>query len=134
MPDGKTWPKISIVTPSYNQGEFIERTIRSVLLQGYPNLEYIIIDGGSTDRSVELIGKYEPFIRYWVSEPDKGQSNAINKGFQHASGGIFAWLNSDDIYLPGALVAVAKALPYVAFVFVDPTLAITGHIAGTDVV
>ena len=88
MPDGSDWPRISVVTPSYNQGEFIEETIRSVLLQGYPNLEYIIIDGGSTDNSVEIIKKYEPWLTYWVSEKDRGQSHAINKGFKHAAGEI----------------------------------------------
>jgi glycosyltransferase involved in cell wall biosynthesis len=103
MFDGKLWPKISIVTPTYNQGKFLEETIRSVLLQGYPNLEYIIIDGGSTDNSVEIIRKYEPWLTYWISEPDRGQSNAINKGFTHGTGDILAWLNSDDIYLPRVL-------------------------------
>ncbi|VEP12241.1 conserved hypothetical protein [Hyella patelloides LEGE 07179] len=103
MPNGSDWPRISIVTPSYNQGEFIEKTIRSILLQGYPNLEYIILDGGSTDRTVEIIRKYEPWLDYWVSEPDKGQSDAINKGFSRTSGQILAWLNSDDYYLPQAL-------------------------------
>ena len=101
--DGATWPKISIVTPSYNQGKFLEETIRSVLLQGYPNLEYIIIDGASTDNSVEIIRKYEPWLTYWVSEPDRGQSHAINKGFALGTGDILAWLNSDDIYLPRVL-------------------------------
>jgi glycosyltransferase involved in cell wall biosynthesis len=109
MPDGSNWPRISIVTPSYNQGEFIEETIRSVLLQGYPNLEYIIIDGGSTDNSVEIIKKYKPWLTYWVSEKDRGQSHAINKGFEHATGEIYAWLNSDDYYLPVALKAFAQA-------------------------
>ena len=109
MPNGEPWPKISIVTPSYNQGQFIEQTVRSVLLQGYPNLEYIIMDGGSTDISVEIIKKYGKWLAYWVSEPDKGQSNAINKGFNKASGEIYGWLNSDDYFLKNALGAVAMA-------------------------
>jgi glycosyltransferase involved in cell wall biosynthesis len=110
MPNGQSWPRISIVTPSYNQGQFIEETIRSVLLQGYPDLEYIIIDGASTDNSIEIIKKYEPCLTYWVSEPDHGQSHAINKGFQHASGEILAWLNSDDIYLPAAFWTIGNAV------------------------
>jgi glycosyltransferase involved in cell wall biosynthesis len=109
MPDGSEWPMISIVTPNYNYGQFIEETIRSVLLQGYPNLEYIVIDGGSTDDSVEIIKKYEPWLTYWVSEKDKGQANAINKGFQRASGEILAYINSDDYYLPNAFTRVARA-------------------------
>jgi glycosyltransferase involved in cell wall biosynthesis len=104
-----TYPKISIVTPSYNQGKYIEKTIRSVLQQRYPNLEYIIIDGGSKDNSVDIIKKYEKWITYWESEPDRGQAHAINKGFQRATGEICAWLNSDDYYLSGALIKVAKA-------------------------
>lgn len=101
------WPKISIVTPSYNQGRFIEETIRSVLLQGYPNLEYIVIDGGSTDNTVDVIQKYEPWLTYWVSEADAGQADAIGKGFQRATGQILAWLNSDDFYEPDAFKRIA---------------------------
>jgi glycosyltransferase involved in cell wall biosynthesis len=107
--DGLPWPRISIVTPSYNQGQFIEETIRSVLLQGYPNLEFIIIDGGSMDKTIEVIKKYEPWLASWVSEPDRGQSHAINKGIQRATGDILFWLNSDDLCLPDAFRSVAEA-------------------------
>ncbi len=109
MPDGNPWPRISIVTPSYNQAEFLEETLRSVLLQAYPALEFIVIDGNSSDGSQELIEKYAPWLDYWVSEPDRGQSHAINKGFQRATGELLAWLNSDDIYLPNALATIAQA-------------------------
>lgn len=102
------WPKITIVTASFNQGNFIEETIRSVLLQNYPNLEYIIIDGGSSDQTVEIIQKYSSFISYWVSEKDSGQSDAINKGLKVASGEIFNWLNSDDYLSASALHTIAK--------------------------
>jgi glycosyltransferase involved in cell wall biosynthesis len=102
-------PRITIVTPSYNQGQFIETTIRSVLLQGYPNLEYIIIDGASNDNSVEIIQKYAPWLTHWVSEKDRGQAHAINKGFARATGDIYAYLNSDDFYEPGALHACARS-------------------------
>jgi GT2 family glycosyltransferase len=110
-PDGSPWPPISIVTPSYNQGEFIEETIRSILLQGYPDLEYIVIDGGSTDQSVDIIKKYEPWLSYWVSEKDRGQSHAINKGFFRATGLLLGWLNSDDVLRANALATVVAALP-----------------------
>lgn len=103
------WPKITVITPSYNQGLYIEETITSVLDQNYPNLEYIIIDGGSTDSSVSLIKKYEKHLAYWVSEKDSGQSNAINKGILKSTGTIIAWLNSDDFYRPNALINIALA-------------------------
>jgi len=115
-------PKISIITPSYNQGQFLEETILSVLNQNYPNLEYIIMDGGSTDNSVEIIKKYEDRLAYWVSKPDKGQTEAINKGFRRSRGDILSWLNSDDLLLPGALSAVAQCFgkhPEAGFVYGD---------------
>lgn len=104
--DSAELPLISIVTPNYNQGEFIEETIRSILLQGYPKLEYIIIDGGSTDNSVEIIKKYEPYLNYWVSQKDNGQSDAINKGLKRCQGDYLAWMNADDCYLPDALLNI----------------------------
>ncbi len=108
MPDGTPWPRISIVTPSYNQGQFIEETIRSVLLQGYPELEYIIIDGGSMDESVEIIKKYSPWIKHWVSESDGGQTFAINNGMNYATGEIRNWLNSDDYLEKSSLFCVSS--------------------------
>jgi glycosyltransferase involved in cell wall biosynthesis len=102
-------PIISIVTPSFNQGQYLEETILSVLNQDYPALEFFIIDGGSTDGSVEIIKKYAHRLTYWESKPDRGQSHGINKGFRMASGEIVAWLNSDDLLAPGALKVVAQA-------------------------
>lgn len=101
--DATNWPRVTIITPSYNQGLYLEETIRSVLLQGYPNLEYFIIDGGSTDNSVEIIKKYETWLTGWISERDQGQSHAINKGFKRSTGEWLGWLNSDDCYAPYAL-------------------------------
>jgi glycosyltransferase involved in cell wall biosynthesis len=104
------WPRITVVTASYNQGQFIEAAIRSVLDQGYPNLEYIIIDGGSSDNTVDIIRRYEKHLTRWVSEKDDGAAHAIRKGFSRATGTIFAYLNSDDLYLPGSLEAIAEVL------------------------
>ncbi len=103
-------PKISIVTPSFNQAEFLEATIHSVLSQNYPNLEYIIVDGGSTDGSIEIIKNHANHLHFWCSEPDTGQYDAINKGFAQASGEIMAWLNSDDMYLPWTFKTVASIM------------------------
>jgi len=102
--DGKEWPRITIVTPSFNQGQFLEETIRSILLQGYPNLEYLIMDGGSTDGSVEIIKKYSSWISHWASRPDSGQSDAINRGLRQSTGEFAAWINSDDLLCKNALV------------------------------
>lgn len=98
--------KISIVTPSFNQSQYLETTIKSVLNQNYPNLEYIIMDGGSNDGSIEIIKKYEQFITHWESKPDKGQADAIYRGFEQSTGDIIGWVNSDDYYLEGALTRV----------------------------
>jgi GT2 family glycosyltransferase len=99
---------VSIITPSFNQSAYLERTIRSVLDQGYPDLEYFVVDGGSTDGSLDILHQYAPRLTWWTSEKDKGQADAINKGFAHAHGEIAAWLNSDDYYLPGTLSAAVK--------------------------
>jgi len=102
-------PTITVVTPSLNQARFLDRTIRSVLDQGYPRLEYIIMDGGSTDGSLNIIERYGPRLSRWVSGPDGGQAAAINAGWRMATGAVLAWLNSDDFYLPGALMKVGEA-------------------------
>ena len=104
-----SWPRITIITPSYNQGEFIEDTIKSVLNQDYPNLEYFVVDGGSTDNTLDVIKKYAHRLDWWVSETDRGQSHAINKGLARATGEIINWINSDDLLFPGALKHIANA-------------------------
>ncbi len=129
-------PKISIVTPSFNQGQYIEKTICSVLDQQYPNLEYIIIDGGSTDQTVEIIKKYEDRLTYWVSERDKGQTDALNKGFSKATGDIYAWINSDDWYEKGVFQQVAQSFrdPSVKLVIGDCMLHNESNVAADRLV
>ena len=115
-------PRVSIVTPSFNHARFLEQTIRSVLEQDYPNIEYIVIDGGSQDGSRDLIEAYAPQLAYWQSQPDGGQTDAINQGFARATGEILAWLNSDDYLLPGAVsraVAALQAEPELGMVYGD---------------
>jgi glycosyltransferase involved in cell wall biosynthesis len=122
-------PKVSIVTPSYQQAAFLEQTMRSVLDQDYPNIEYLVIDGGSTDGSVEIIQHYAGRLAYWMTERDSGQAEAINKGFRRATGDIVAWVNSDDYYLSGAVrqaVAALEANPELGFVYAD-VLAVDGE-------
>ena len=116
----KTLPLVSVVTPSFNQDAFLEKTMRSVLEQDYPRIEYMVVDGASTDGSVEIIEKYAPRLTWWVSEKDNGQAEAINKGLARANGEVVAWLNSDDFYLPGAIARAVDALekhPEAGFVF-----------------
>src|SRR5438105_12333974 len=109
-----TRPRLTVITPSLNQAKYLERTIRSVLDQGYPNLEYIVMDGGSTDGSVEILRRYDEQLAYWVSEPDEGQSWAINRAIERSTGDVIAYINSDDYYLPGAFAAVT--------LFADPSV------------
>lgn len=133
-PDGSIWPRISIITPSYNQGRFLEETIRSVLMQGYPNLEYFVLDGGSQDESLEILKKYSTQLSYWHSRKDKGQSDAINQGLRMTTGEIVAWINSDDTYLPGIFEKIVKLfeqketnLVYGRAYFIDKDSKITGN-------
>jgi glycosyltransferase involved in cell wall biosynthesis len=108
MSDTLRHPRISVVTPSYNQGEFLEATLRSVIDQGYPELEYVVVDGGSTDGSVDIIKRHEADLASWVSEPDDGHSHAINKGFARTTGDIMCWINSSDMYYPWTLATVGQ--------------------------
>ncbi|MGE5662728.1 MAG: glycosyltransferase, partial [Deltaproteobacteria bacterium] len=103
-------PRVTVITPSFNQGRFIERTIRSVLNQGWGNLEYFVVDGASTDGTAETIGKYAPYLSWWVSEPDRGQTEALGKGLVRATGKYVTWVCSDDVLMPGALEAMVGAL------------------------
>ncbi len=124
-PEQTDWPRISIVTPSYNQGRFIEQTIRSVLMQEYANLEYIVMDGGSSDETGSILGKYDGLLSYWQSRADDGQADALRQGFQLSRGDILAWINADDYYEPHALQQIAgyfRAHPDVAFVSGDVNL------------
>ncbi|HSV86943.1 MAG TPA: glycosyltransferase family 2 protein [Levilinea sp.] len=130
LPDN---PKVSVITPSFNQARYLQATIQSVLAQNYPNIEYIIVDGGSKDDSVEIIKQYEPHLAWWVSEKDQGHADALNKGFTRATGDILAWLNSDDLYYPSTVseaVAILSANPHVGMVYADANLIDSdGHFA-----
>lgn len=122
-------PLVSVITPSYNQAAYLEATLRSVLEQNYPNIEYLVIDGGSNDGSVEIIQRYASRLSWWVSEPDGGQAEAINKGFARARGEFITWLNSDDLYLPGAIQSAVETLqqqPALGMVYGN-ALTIDGH-------
>lgn len=122
-----SWPRVTIVTPSFNQAAFLERTLRSVLEQDYPNLEYIVIDGGSTDGSLEIIQRYADRLTFWSSKPDAGQADGINKGLRRATGEFAAWLNSDDTYQPGAIREAVEALK------TDPELGMVyGNVESVD--
>jgi glycosyltransferase involved in cell wall biosynthesis len=131
-----SYPKISIVTPSYQHGRYLEETMRSVLLQEYPNLEYLVIDGGSSDETVGLLRRYDEQLSYWVSETDRGHAHALNKGFARVTGEILAWINAGDFYFPGSLHRIAQA--FQAFPEIDwLTTAQQGHYsegAGTSTV
>ena len=121
------WPWISVLIPSYNYGQFIEETVRSVLLQTYPYLECIVIDGGSTDQTLDIIKTYEPYLAYWESQPDGGQTDAINRGYHHCTGDIFVWLNADDLYFdPFVLSKVAR-------LYLDGYTFIAGECQNVDV-
>lgn len=124
-------PLVSIITPSFNQAQFLEQTILSVLGQDYPQIEYLIVDGGSTDGSLDIIQRYTPRLAWWVSEPDRGQTDAINKGFSHTQGEILAWLNSDDTYQPGAIsqaVDYLQSHPEAGMVYGDANLIDAGGV------
>jgi glycosyltransferase involved in cell wall biosynthesis len=112
-----SYPKLSVVVPSYNQANYLEETLLSIIRQNYPNLELIVIDGGSTDHSTEIIKNYEQYISYWISEKDRGQSHAINKGFEKATGEWVAWMNSDDCYSEGAFKYIFEKLEYTKYDF-----------------